>query len=113
MNVQLTNVVPIRPLVAPPRDTTPKVLNVELVGRLQAINRVVRWLRAHDLAPHAINALAVRPTVTVQHSAARLLIPIAHGASWTLAADGDYLGTVVVDGCAIQWKCTKDAIWTR
>lgn len=92
---------------------TPKVLSADLVARLKLINQMVRWLRERNQAAMAVNAYGKRPTVTVAHTAARYLIPAGSGANWTQLPGGEYLGSVIVDGCTVEWKCRSAASCAR
>jgi hypothetical protein len=105
MNTQPLNVMPMRQVASRPAGMQPKVLNVELVGKLELMNRMVRWLREHNQVPTSINAYGMRPTITVDNTAAACLVKAGHGVNFDRLADGDYLGSVVLNGCSVQWRC--------
>lgn len=82
----------------------PQVFTEELVGRLGALNKQVRWLRAHNHATLSVNVRGVRPTLVVSATAAALLIGAGHGKTTIHRIGSEPIHSVVIDGCKFEWQ---------
>ncbi|MDQ2822432.1 MAG: hypothetical protein M3Y65_18985 [Pseudomonadota bacterium] len=99
------NTATVTPILVPPLTVVPhpQVLTREMVEKITAVNRTVRWLRMHRHQVLSISLTGFRPTLVVDAAAAALLVEVGRGKSTFRRRGEAPLHCVVVDGCRVEW----------
>ncbi|AKU21898.1 hypothetical protein [Massilia sp. NR 4-1] len=98
-NTSTTNVRLVRFKPSP----LPKVLTLELLTKIEAVNRHIRWLRQHEIKLVSLDLTGSKPTIEVPAEAAPLLTAAAHGLNIKREASGRRVASVTLDDCILLW----------